>query len=239
LLAPTGVLRAGINLSNILLVTGEIEAGDPVGVAPDMASEIATCLGTDLELVPFGNPDEVCDAAASGAWDIALVGADPDRAQLIDFSSAYVEIQATYMVPVDSKFTSIEQVDCEGTRIATKGGGAYDLWLTRNLHHAELLRAASLDASYDLFHDQKLEALSGLRSKLAADLHKHPGCYKVLDGKFMAVQQAIGCLKSDSNEAATEFLQRFVKDAKASGLVQRLIDKHGVGNGLSVAPVSG
>ena len=101
--------------------------------------------------------------AHAGAWDIALVGADPDRAQLIDFSSAYVEIQATYMVPVDSKFTSIEQVDCEGTRIATKGGGAYDLWLTRNLHHAELLRAASLDASYDLFHDQKLEALSGLR----------------------------------------------------------------------------
>ena len=177
----------------------------------------------------------MCDAASSGVWDIALVGADPARESLIHFTDPYVEIQATYMVPVDSHITSIEAVDSPGTRVATKIGAAYDLWLERNLKHAALVRADTLPGSYEIFYDQKLEALAGIRSMLVSDLEKSPGSHRVLDGKFMAVQQAIGSMKREGDAPGKQYLADFVEDVKVSGLVQDLINKHGVASGLSVA----
>jgi len=238
-LAPTGVLRSAINLSNILLVTGRSAAGEPEGVAPDMAAELARRLGVEARLVPFPHPDRLCDAAGDGLWDVALVGADPARAARIDFTAAYCEIQATYMVPASSSAGAVADVDRPGARVAVKGGGAYDLWLTRNLRHAELLRAETLDASYDLFRDQDLDALAGLRPKLMSDLEKEPGRHRVLDGAFMSVQQAVGCLKTeDGSQAGFDFISRFAEEAKSSGLVQELIDRHGVTGRLSVAPLA-
>ena len=231
-LAPTGVLRAGINLSNFLLVSGKSATGEPEGVAPDMARAIAERLGVPVAYVTFPRPGELADAAGANLWDIGLIAAEPARAEAIAFSPAYAEIEATYLVPAGSPIRTIDEVDRPGIKIAIAARAAYDLWLSRHLRHAELLRAASLDASYDLFVAEKLDALAGLRPRLMQDVEKLPGA-RILEGKFTAVQQAVGTPKA--NAAGARFLHDFVEEAKASGLVARVIARHQI-RGLSVAP---
>ncbi len=231
-LAPTGVLRAGINMANFLLVTGRREDGAPQGVAPDMASAVAERLGVEIAYVPYETPGQLADDATNGAWDIGLIGAEPARAEHIAFSAAYVEIEATYLVPADSPIQVLADVDQPGVRIAVAARSAYDLYLSRNIQHAELVRVAGLNASYDLFVSDKLDALAGLRPRLMSDVEKLPGA-RLLDGKFTAVQQAIGTPRDRG--AAAAFLRDFVEEAKASGLVGQFIERHQV-RGLSVAP---
>jgi polar amino acid transport system substrate-binding protein len=231
-LAPGGTLRAGINLSNFLLVTGKAPNGDPQGIAPDMAGAIAQRLGVPLKLLPYANPGKLADAVAE--WDIGLIGAEPARAEQIAFSAAYLEIESTYLVPPGSKIRSVEEVDRKGVRIAVYGRSAYGLYLSRSIKHAELVNAEGLDASWTLFVEQKLDALAGLRPRLVTDVEKLPGA-RVLDGRFTAVQQAVGTPKARSAGAA--FLAQFVEEAKASGLVAELIERHGV-RGVNVAPAA-
>jgi polar amino acid transport system substrate-binding protein len=230
-LAPTGVLRAGINMANFLLVTGRRDDGAPQGVAPDMASAVAERLGVEVAYVPYETPGQLADDATNGVWDVGLIGAEPARAEHIAFSAAYVEIEATYLVPADSQIQAMTDVDQPGVRIAVAARSAYDLYLTRNIQHAELVRVAGLNASYDLFVSDKLDALAGLRPRLISDVEKLPGA-RLLDGKFTAVQQAIGTPRD--REAAAAFLRDFVEEAKASGLVGQFIERHRV-RGLSVA----
>ncbi|MDH3452407.1 MAG: transporter substrate-binding domain-containing protein [Gammaproteobacteria bacterium] len=232
-LAPTGVLRAGINLSNFLLVTGKSAAGDPQGVSPDMARAVADRLGVPVSYVSFETPGELADAATEDVWDIGNIGAEPERAKTITFTAAYAEIEATYLVPAGSPIQSIEEVDREGMRIAVYGRSAYGLWLADNVRHAELVKTDGMDKSFDLFVAQQLDALAGLRPRLIKDVEKLPGS-RLLDGKFSAVQQAIGT-KPDRKTGAT-FLSDFVEEAKSSGLVASLIEKHGVEGRLTVAP---
>jgi polar amino acid transport system substrate-binding protein len=231
-LAPTGVLRAAINLANFLLVTGRTADGDPEGVAPDMASAIAARLGVPVSFVPFASPGALADEAANNVWDIGLIGAEPARAEHIAFTPAYVEIEATYLVPSGSRLHAISDVDQKGVRIAVSARSAYDLYLSRHLQSAELIRAEGLNASYDRFVNEKLDALAGLRPRLLSDVEKLPGA-RVLDGRFTAVQQAIGTPRG--REAGAAFLRDFVEEAKSSGLVARLIERHRV-RGLMVAP---
>jgi polar amino acid transport system substrate-binding protein len=231
-LAPTGVLRAGINLSNFLLVTGRSDKGDPVGVAPDMAQAIADRLGVPAQLIPFKSPGELADQAGKDIWDIGLIGAEPQRAEKISFTAAYVEIEATYMVPAGSPIASIADVDRKGVRIAVSARSAYDLWLENNIRNATLVRVSGLDAAFQTFVADKLDVLAGLRPGLLKDVEKAPGL-KILEGKFTAVQQAVGTARPNSAGAA--FLADFVEEAKKSGLVARLIERHKV-KGLSVAP---
>ena len=231
-LAPSGVLRAGINLANFLLVTGRGPGGEPRGVAPDMAAGVAERLGVDIAYVPFATPSELADAAGDDVWDIGLIGAEPARAETIWFTAAYTEIEATYLVPAGSALRGVEEVDREGVRIAVARGSAYDLFLSRSLERAELVRASGLDGSFDLFVEKKLDALAGLRPRLLSDVERLPGA-RILDGRFTAVQQAVGTPRPRAR-ATTGFLREFVEEAKASGLVQRLIERHGV-RGLSVA----
>ncbi len=232
-LAPHGVLRAGINMGNFLLVTGSTPSGEPDGVSPDMAREIARRLGVPVQFVPYPRPGELADAAGSDVWDIALIGAEPARAEKIDFSTAYCEIESTYLVPPGSPLQTIADVDRPGVRISVTSRSAYDLWLVRNIKHAELVHSDSIDASYELFVAQKLEALAGLKPRLLSDVQKLPGA-RILDGQFTAVQQAIGTAKG--NKAGAAFLQSFVDEAKSSGFVARLIERHKVQGRLSVAP---
>lgn len=231
-LAPGGTLRAGINMGNSLLVTGRAATGDPQGVAPDMAAAVAERLGVQLALVPFATPGEVADAAREDQWDIALIGAEPQRAQYIDFSPAYVEIEATYLVPGDSPFQNASEVDREGVRIAVSARSAYDLYLERSLEHAELNRAKGVAGSVELFSSGGFDALAGLRPALIKASGEIPGT-RVLDGHFTTVQQAIGTQKE--NAAGAAFLKDFVMESRASGLVQSLIDRHGVTGKLVVA----
>ena len=233
-LAPTGVLRAGINLSNFLLVTGRAANGNPEGVSPDMAHAIAAKLGVPVSYVPFKTPGELGDQVDNNVWDIGNIGAEPQRAQKISFTAAYCEIEATYMVPVGSPITSMADVDRKGVRIAVSARSAYCLWLENNIKNATLVQVSGLDAAYDKFVADKFEVLAGLRPGLLKDMEKAPGM-KILDGKFSAVQQAVGTPKK--NMAGADFLAAFVEDAKKSGLVASFIEKHKV-KGLSVAPLA-
>ena len=231
-LAPTGVLRAAINMGNFLLVTWRSPSGDPEGVPPDMAREIASSLGVPVRYVPYARPGELADAAGTGVWDIGLIGAEPQRAEKIAFTPAYVEIEATYLVPAGSPLTTIAEVDRAGVRIAVTARSAYDLWLERNIKNAQLVRSEGGDATFKQFVDDKLDALAGLRPRLLEDAAKLPGS-RILDGQFTAVQQAVGTARR--NTAGAEFLRNFVEEAKQSGLVARLIERHGVAGRLSVA----
>lgn len=231
-LAPTGVLRAGINLGNFLLVTGKAASGDPQGVAPDLAAEIAKRLGVPVAYVPFDRPSKLADAAGTNIWDIALIGAEPQRAEKIAFTAAYCEIEATYLVPGGSPISSIADVDRPGARITVRRGAAYCLWLERNIKHAKLLMSDTAESPFDQFVAEKLEVYASLRPQLLTDVKKLPGS-RILPGNFMTVQQAIGTAKL--NTAGAAFLSDFVAEAKSSGLVARLIEKHRV-VGLSVAP---
>jgi polar amino acid transport system substrate-binding protein len=231
-LAPTGVLRAGINLSNFLLVTGRSATAEPEGVAPDVARAIATSLGVPIHYVTFKSPGELADQAGKNVWDIGLIGAEPQRAAVMTFSAAYVEIEATYMVPPGSPITSIDQVDKKGVKVVTSARSAYGLWLENNIKNAELIQIAGLDGAFNKFRDDKIDVLAGLRPGLLKDIEKMPGA-TILPGKFSAVQQAVGCNKPAAEGA--RYIAEFVENAKKSGLVANLIEKHKV-KGLSVAP---
>lgn len=233
-LTPKGVLRAGINMSNFLLVTGKAANGDPTGVSPDMAAAIAERLGVAVQLVAYKSPGELGDDAGNDKWDIGNIGAEPQRAQTIAFTAAYCEIEATYLVPAGSPIKSIADVDQPGIRIAVTGRSAYGLWLENNIKHATLVRSDTLDGSLKDFTEKKLEVLAGLRPRLITDVAKVPGG-RILDGQFSAVQQAVGTPRK--NKAAPAFLAAFVEEAKRTGLVASLIAKHGA-NGLSVAPLA-
>ena len=231
-LASAGKLRVGVNLGNFLLVSKDAATGELRGVVPDLAQELARRLGATVQLVSYPGAGQVADAAAAGAWDVGFIGAEPARAAEIAFTVAYLEIPATYLVPAGSRIRSLAEVDRPGVRIAVAARSAYDLYLSRSLKHAQLVRAEGLPASFDLFVAEKLEVLAGLLPRLTTDVARLPGA-RILDGRFTAVQQAIGTPKARS--AAAAYLSEFVADIKASGLVARLIERHGA-KGVNVAP---
>lgn len=234
-LAPTGVLRAGINMSNFLLVVDKTPSGDPIGPSPSMAAAIADALGVPLKLIPYDTPSAIAAAAGTDAWDIGNIGAEPQRAAVMDFTAAYAEIEATYLVPPGSTLQSIAEVDRPGNRIAVSKGSAYGLWLENHIKHAELKAVEGGDAAFDQFVNEKMEALASLRPRLVTDAAKLPGA-RILDGQFAAVQQAVAVNKG--NAAAYAWLKDFVEAAKTNGLVASWIGKFGVQGKLSVAPLA-
>jgi polar amino acid transport system substrate-binding protein len=233
-LAPTGKLRVGLNMSNFLLTRTDEKTGKPAGVAADLGAELGKRLGVPIELVPFPNPGALADAAKSGVWDVAFLGAEPQRANEIDFTAAYVEIEATYLVPAGSKIGKVEEVDRAGVRIAVPERSAYELWLTRNIRNAELVRIKGADAAFKQFVDEKCDALAGLRPRLITDQANLAGS-RILDGNFTAVQQAAGVPKGRA--VGARYLREFIEEVKESGLVAKTIEANGV-KGLTVAAAS-
>ncbi|MGH6692628.1 MAG: ABC transporter substrate-binding protein [Gammaproteobacteria bacterium] len=231
-IAPTGMLRVGINLGNFLLTAKDPQTGEPKGVAVDLGHELGRRLGVPVEIVGYATPGELADAATFGAWDVGFLGAEPQRAREIDFTAAYVEIEATYLVPPGSPLREISDFDRPGIRIAVPEKSAYELYLARTLKHANLMRTKGGDAAFKLFVDEKLNALAGLRPRLMKDHEKMKGS-RVIYGRFTAVQQAIGIPRG--RVAGAKYLRDFVEDIKASGLVAKTIEKNGV-RGLTVAP---
>ena len=231
-LTPGGRLRVGINHSNFLLVNADSPHGAPTGIAPDLALELGMRLGVPIAFRSFDAAGKTADAIRDAAVDAGFLASEAERASVIEFSSAYLELPATYLVPSGSSLRSLSDVDRPGVRIAVSGRSAYDLYLTRTLRSAQLVRAEGIPASFKLFVDQKLEALAGLRPGLMRDAQELPGS-RVLDGHFTAVQQSIGVPKKHS--AAARVLSEFVEDVKRSGLVAELVEKHGV-KGVRVAP---
>jgi len=233
-LAPSGVLVAGINLGNPVIAQRDPDGGDPRGVGPDLARELARRAGVPIRFVTYETAGLLADAVKQGAWDVAFLAIDPERANDIEFSAAYVHIEGAYLVPADSPLRSIEDVDREDVRIAVGRKTAYDLYLTRNVKHAQLVRCDSSQAAIDQFVAQKLEAVAGVKQPLAAHAQENTGL-RMLAGSFMLIRQASGVPKG--RPAARRYLAAFIEEAKASGLVARALAKSGL-DGVSIAPPS-
>jgi polar amino acid transport system substrate-binding protein len=215
-LAPTGKLRAAINLGNSVLAQGS--PSDPRGITVDLAQELARRTGLPLELTTYEAAGKVFEAAKTGAWDIAFLAIEPVRANEINFTPPYVLIEGTYMVLKDSALKTVEDVDRAGVRIAVGKGSAYGLFLTRTLKNATLVRAHTGGgrAMIDLFLADKLEAAAGVKQPLVAYAKTNPDV-RVMDGRFMMIEQAMGTPKGRS--AAAPYLRSFIEEMKASGFV--------------------
>jgi polar amino acid transport system substrate-binding protein len=234
-LAPTGKLRVGINFQNSVLTRKDPVSGEPGGIAVDLARELSRRLGVPLEIVPYTTAGNMAAAVKSGAWDVAFLAVEPQRANEIDFApGGYLEIETTYLVPAGSTLRTVADVDREGIRIAVGAKGGPDLFLSRTLKHAQLVRAPTTAAAVKVFVSDKLDALAGLRPTLTLDAERIPGS-RVLDGRFSVVQQSVGTPKG--REAGAKYLREFVEDIKASGLVAQLIEKNGA-RGAKVAPAA-
>jgi polar amino acid transport system substrate-binding protein len=233
-LTPTGKLRAGINFQNPLLTTLGPN-GEQGGVAVEFAHELARRLGVPLEIIPYKSAGALADAVSSGAWDISVLGDEPERAKVIAFATPLTEIAATYLVPAGSPIRSIDEVDRPGVRIVSPAKSAYDLYLTRTIKNAQLVQIAGSAAAQEHFVREKLDALAGLKPSLLDVAPTLPGS-RILDGHFTVVRHTVGMPRG--RDAAATYLRDLVEDVKASGLVKKWIEKSGV-KGLSVAPAAG
>jgi len=230
-MAPTGKLRVALNMRNQLLVSGKSASGEPEGLAPSMGAAFAEKLGVPVEYVPYESADKLADDAKEDKWDVAMIGADPARAEFIEFTAPYCQIEATYAVPTTSGLRTCAEVDKAGVRIAGCDGAAYVLWLERNLKNATLDKIKGHDETYAHFKDNMLEAVAGLRPKLKKDGAKRPGT-RLLPGKFMAVEQAAATKKG--REQGFKLLSEFIEEAKKSGKVKELMQKFKVEKDLSI-----
>lgn len=210
-LAPTGKLRAAINFGNPIL---------------------ARRLGVPVQFVTYDAAGKVVEGLKSGAWDVAYVAIDPARAVDISYTAPYVVIEGAYLVPQGSPIRSNADVDREGVRVAAGAGSAYDLFLSRNLKHAKIVRAPTSPAVTDMFVAQKLEVAAGVKQQLEADARRIPGL-RLLEGRFMVINQAMGTPRG--REAGAKYLREFVEEMKASGFVAQALERHRV-EGASVAP---
>jgi polar amino acid transport system substrate-binding protein len=230
-MAPTGKLRVALNMRNQLLISGKSANGQPEGVAPSMALAFAQKLGVPVEFVEYESPADLAKDAEQDKWDLAMIGADPARAQFVDFTKPYCQIEATYAVPTTSGAQKCADVDKANVHVASCAGAAYTLWLERNLKNAKLEKIEGHDATYEHFKENGLQAVAGLRSKLKKDAAKRPGT-RILRDKFMAVEQA-ACTKK-GRTAGFKALSDFIEEAKKSGLVKELMQKFKVASDLSI-----
>ena len=231
-LAPQGKLRATINIGNPVLAGMAAGAAEPHGVSVDIARELARRLGVPVEFVICPTAARAVEAVKAGACDLTFLAVDPARAVDIDYAAPYVVIAGAYMVKQDSPLTDNAQVDQPGNRLAVGKGSAYDLFLTREIKHATLVRFNSSQEVVDGFLSQGLEVAGGVKQQLEADAKRVPGL-RLLPCQFMQIRQAIGAPKG--REAAAEYLLAFIEELKATGFVAAALTRHGI-EGAAVAP---
>ena len=215
-LAPTGKLRVAINFGNTVLAQKDPATGEPRGISGDLARELAKRLGVPIEFTTFDAAGKVTDALKSGALDIVFLAIDPVRGADIDFTGPYVIIEGAYAVPTTSPLQTNEDVDRAGVRIAVARGSAYDLYLTRAIKNATLVREASGPQALDMFVRDKLEVAAGVKQPITA-FAKSRSDLRVIPGRFMVIEQAMGTPKGRG--AGAQYLRAFVEEMKASGFV--------------------
>lgn len=237
LLCPMGKLRASINLGNPILANKNPATAEVFGVSIDLARELAKRLGVDVELKVFDTAAKSVAAVTSNEADVGFFAIDPLRGAGILFSAAYVHIEGCYMVKQESAIQSNVDVDNAGVRIAVGKGSAYDLYLTREIKNAELVRAASSPAVVDFYLQQNLEVAAGVKQQLEMDAKRLANKVKLrlLDGNFMVIQQAMG-IPSSNGPAAADYLRKFVEEMKRTGFVAASLAKHKI-QGAAVAPL--
>lgn len=233
--APTGTLRAAINLGNPILASA-VPDGEPRGVSVDLARGFAQRLGVPLEMLVVDAAGKSVDAVAREASDIGFFAIDPLRGADIAFTAAYVLIEGSYLVPATSSIRANDEVDRAGLRVVVGKGSAYDLYLSRELKHAQIVRAPTSPAVVDTFIAQGLEVAAGVRQQLEADAQRIAGL-RLLPGRFMVIRQAMGVPKSRGTAAAA-VLRAYVEEMKASGFIAAALTRHGIA-GASVAPAGG
>jgi polar amino acid transport system substrate-binding protein len=234
-LTPTGKLRAAINFGNPVLAQKDPVTGEPKGLSIDIARELGRRLAVPVELVTFDAAGKVFEALRTGAWDVAFLAIDPKRAAEIEFTSPYVIIEGSYMVPADSPLRSVEDVDRPGVRIAVGNGSAYELYLSRSIAHAQIVRAPTGNEALAMFFRDRLEAVAGVKSPLVKFAQDRPDV-RVMDGRFMAIEQAMGTPKGRGEGA--RYLRRMIEELKASGFVAAGLARSGQHDAL-VAPPAG
>ena len=231
-LAPAGKLRAAINFGNPVLASKDPATGDARGVSVDLARELAARLGVPLAVVPYTAAGRVVDDARSGAWDVAFVAIDPRRGADMAQSPPYVLIEGAYLVPAGSPIRGNAEVDREGVRVVVGKGSAYDLFLTRELKRATLVRATTSGAVVDTMLKESFEVAAGVRQQLEADAKRVAGV-RLLPGRFMVINQAMASQKG--RDAGARYVREFIEEMKASGFVARALERHRI-EGAAVAP---
>jgi polar amino acid transport system substrate-binding protein len=232
-LAPSGKLRAAINFGNPVLAQRGPN-GEPRGVSAALARELAKRLNVPVDFVTFDEAGKVAEAASQDRWDVAFLAIDPKRAATIDFTPAYVLIEGTYLTRTNSPLQKVEDVDKDGIRVAVAENSAYDLYLTRNLKHAQLVRGVNSAAAVSDFEQGKVDVLAGVRQPLDTYARSHPGT-RVMEGRYMSIQQAM--CSPRGREAAARYLQGFIEEMKESGFVAKALAESG--QSATVAPAAG
>ncbi len=230
---PIDKLRATINLGNPILANKDGTSGEPIGVSVDLARELAMRLGADLELIVFDAALKSVAAVMAERADFGLFAVDPERDATLAFTAPYVLMEGFYLVRDDSPIRSNEQVDCDRNRVTVGKGSAYDLFLSRQLKHARIIRAPTSPMVVQTFLDEGLEVAAGVKQQLEADAGR-VGELRVLPQRFMVIQQAMGMPRS-RGPAAAQYLRLFVEEMKSSGFVRDSLARHGI-MGASVAP---
>ncbi len=233
-LAPNGTLRAAINFGNPILANKDVKTGEPFGVSIDIARELGRRLNVPVELVLFNSAGKVVDAVSADEVSIAFVAIDPVRATTTAYTAPYVIIEGAYLVRDNSPLRENAEVDRAGTRVVVGGGSAYDLYLTREIKHATLVRAPTSPLVTDEMLKQNLEVAAGVKQQLQADALRVGGV-RLLPGRFMVINQALAM--PVSRAGASDFLKAFIEDLKASGFVENALVRHGI-KGALVAPLA-
>ena len=234
-LAPTGKLRAAINFGNPILATKDAATGEPRGVSVDLSRELAKRLRVPVELVTYDAAGKVVEALKANAWDVAYLAIDPARAVDISYSAPYVVIEGAYLVTKESPIRNNVEVDRPGIRVVVGAGSAYDLFLSRELKQATIVRAPTSPLVTETLVAQKLDVAAGVKQQLEADAVRLPGL-RLLDGRFMVINQAMGT--PIGRAAGAQYLREFVEEMKASGFVAQSLARHRIDGALVGPPAA-
>ena len=233
-LAPTGILRVGINMSNFLLINGKDSNGLPDGVSPDIGKKLARELNLKCKLVQFKKPGLLADAVNEDMWDIGNIACEKERSKTIDFTDPYVNIDANFMFRKKNNFKTNEDINLPKIKIAVLERSAYDLWLTENFKNVELIRANTIEESHQLFREDKVNVLAGLKPKLIEEIKTNDD-FKMINSPFTYIKQSIGIKKGTPE--ILDFLNKFIKKLIKEGYVETLLKKHNVQNKLSIPSI--
>ena len=234
-IAPTGVLRIGVNMSNFLLVNSKDKLGVIDGVSPGIGKKLAKELNISFEIVQFANPGLLADAVDNNEWDIGNIASEKERGKTIDFSDPYVNIDANFLFREEDNFKNNNDIDQSGIKIAVFERSAYDLWLTENFKKAELIRVNSIEESHNLFKENKVNILAGLKPKLIDEMKKNNN-YEMIQSPFTYIKQSIGIKKG--NPEVLDFINKFISNNIKEGYIKSLLQQHNVQDKLSIPKIN-
>tara|TARA_X000000368_G_scaffold183572_1_gene144982 strand:+ start:62 stop:790 length:729 start_codon:yes stop_codon:yes gene_type:complete len=234
-IAPTGVLRVGVNMSNFLLVNSKDKLGVIDGVSPGIGKKLAKELNISFEIVQFANPGLLADAVDNNEWDIGNIASEKERGKTIDFSDPYVNIDANFLFREEDNFKNNNDIDQSGIKIAVFERSAYDLWLTENFKKAELIRVNSIEESHNLFKENKVNILAGLKPKLIDEMKKNNN-YEMIQSPFTYIKQSIGIKKG--NPEVLDFINKFISNNIKEGYIKSLLQQHNVQDKLSIPKIN-